>query len=133
MAHILSKAAQSEMRIGLTTPAFGSVEVHTVIHNNDVGLIIGSERGDLRSLLASDLPGITNHLQQQNLRLNQVSFRQQGFASPNDSSSGGNSQARSFIPQPTTSSGSVLEPFPTETVTPPELPVRSGSGLSILA
>ena len=80
MAQIVTKAAQSEMRIDLNTSAFGSVEVRAVVHANDVGVLIGSEKGDLRSLLASDLPGITNVLQQHELRLHDVSFHQHGFS-----------------------------------------------------
>lgn len=96
MAQMVSRAEQSEMRIGMNTTAFGSVEVRTVVHANDVGVLIGSEKGDLRSLLANEIPGIANSLQQQNLRLNQVNFHQ-GFASSNPmSSGGGDSQPRSF-------------------------------------
>ncbi len=97
MAHITNQAAQSEMRIGLTTSAFGNVEVRTVVHASDVGLAIGSEKGDLRSLLANDMPGIANTLQQQNLRLSSVNF-QQGFSFSGNLSGGGESQQRSFAP-----------------------------------
>ena len=79
MAQMVNRAAQSEMRIGMTTSAFGNVEVRTVVHANEVGVLIGSEKGDLRVLLANELPGIANTLQQQDLRLNQVNFHQ-GFA-----------------------------------------------------
>jgi len=95
MAQIVSKAAQSEMRIEMNTAAFGGVEVRTTVHANDVGVVIGSERGDLRSLLSTELPGIAQSLQQQNLRLNQVNFHQ-SFAFSNNLSSGGDSQPRSF-------------------------------------
>jgi len=95
MAQIVSKTAQSEMRIEMNTTAFGGVEVRTTVHANDVGVVIGSERGDLRSLLSTELPGIAQSLQQQNLRLNQVNFHQ-SFAFSNNLSSGTNSQPRSF-------------------------------------
>ncbi len=74
VAQILNRATQAEMKIGMNTSAFGSVEVRAVVHATDVGVVIGSERGDLHSLLTNDLPGIANLLQQQNLRLSQVSF-----------------------------------------------------------
>ena len=98
MAQMVTKAAQSEMRIELNTAAFGGVEVRTIVHANDVGVVIGSERGDLRSLLATELPGIAHNLQQQDLRLNQVNFHQSFAFSNNQSAgnSGGNPQARSF-------------------------------------
>ena len=88
------------MRIGLNTAAFGNVEVRTVVHANEVGILIGSEKGDLRSLLSNELPNIANTLQQQNLRLSQVSFHQQGFAFSSQTSSGSHSQQHSFASSP---------------------------------
>lgn len=81
----------------MNTSAFGNVEVRTVVHASDVGLVIGSEKGDLRTLLANDMPAITNALQQQNVRLNSVNFMQ-GLAFSNNASGGGDSQQRSFVP-----------------------------------
>lgn len=132
MAQVISKAAQEEMRIGLSTSAFGSVEVRTVIHASDVGMVIGSEKGDLRSLLATEIPGITSTLQQQNLRLAQVSFQPTGFAFSRDSS-GGNSQPRHFTGRPDSGSGAPVEPACADPVSIPESPMISGGRLSILA
>jgi hypothetical protein len=99
LAQLTSRPELSEMRIGLSTTAFGGVEVRTVVHANDVGVLIGSEKGDLRALLQNDLPAITNTLQEQNLRLHSVNFMQ-GFAFSNDASSARDqSQQRSFVPQ----------------------------------
>lgn len=103
MAQLVSQAGQSEMRIGMNTSAFGSVEVRTVMRANDVGLVIGSEKGDLRTALANEIPAITNSLQQQNLRLNSVNYMQ-GFAFSNNFSGGGGSQQRSYAPNPAPSS-----------------------------
>lgn len=134
MAQMVSKAAQSEMHIGMNTAAFGNVEVHTVVHANEVGVLIGSEKGDLRSMLANDIPGIANTLQQQNLRLSQVTFHQQGFAFSNQMSSGGDSQSRYFAARTMaantlageTSSGELAE-------VAPALSAADLGGLSILA
>jgi len=98
IAQMVSRAENSEMRIGMNTSAFGSVEVRTVVHASDVGMTIGSEKGDLRGLLANDLPTITNTLQQQNLRLTGVNFTQGFASSSNSSGGGGNAQQRSFAP-----------------------------------
>ena len=97
MAQMVNRVGQSEMRIGMNTTAFGAVDVRTVVHASDVGLVIGSEKGDLRTLMANDMPGITSSLQQQNLRLNSVSYMQ-GFAFSNNFSGGGGSEQRSFVP-----------------------------------
>ncbi len=133
MAQMVSRAAQSEMRIGLTTSAFGNVEVRAQIRAYDVGLAIGSERGDLRSLLANELPGVANRLQEQSLRLSQVNFHETSAFS-GGSSSGGNPQRRFF-----TQAAPVSSPV-TET-TPETLPATGTTsssssrhaGLSVLA
>jgi hypothetical protein len=98
-AQMVTTAAQSEMRIGMNTANFGSIEVRAVVHAGDVGVSIGSEKGDLRSALATEIPGIANALEQQNLRLAPVSFQQHGFAFSSNLSSGGDSQSRSFSPR----------------------------------
>lgn len=134
MAQMVNKAAQSEMRIGMNTSAFGNVEVRTLVHANDVGVVIGSEKGDLRALLANELPGIANALQQQNLRLNQVNFHQQGFAFSNQMSSGSDSQPRSFASQPMAPTRPAAEVSGAESSEPAEpTSTTRGHGLSILA
>lgn len=133
-AQMANKAGQAEMRIGLNTAEFGSVEVRTSVHASDVGVQIGSEKGDLRSLLAPELPSIANTLQQQDLRLAQVSFHQQGFAfGGNSSFSGGDSQSRSFASRPH-AAASFSDSSVGESVHTSE-PVMSprGTGISILA
>jgi hypothetical protein len=122
------------MRIGLNTSAFGSVEVRTVVRANDVGVLIGSERGDLRSLLANELPGIAQSLQQQNLRLNQVNFHQ-SFAFSNNLTSGGDAHSRSFAPKPANFATLPAETRDGESSEPAEFPVvrQSNGSFSILA
>ncbi len=136
MAQMVSKAAQSEMHIGLNTSAFGNVEVHTIVRANEVGVLIGSEKGDLRSMLANDIPGIANTLQQQNLRLNQVNFHQPGFAFSNQMSSGGDSQSRYFAarhPATTNSPAAEISGVEPVEVVAPIMPVADFGGLSVLA
>ena len=131
-AQILNKAAHSEMRIGLNTSAFGNVEVRTVVRSSDVGIHIGSEKGDLRSLLSNDIPTIANALQRQDLHLTQVSFHQQGFAFSSDASAGGHAQARSFALKTHSFNDQITEqPIPEPA--PEARPSTSRGGLNILA
>jgi hypothetical protein len=134
MAQMVSRVGQAEMRIGVNTTAFGSVEVRTVVHASDVGLTIGSEKGDLRGLLGNEMPALTNSLQQQNLRLSNVSFMQ-GFASSGNGSGGGDSQQRYSAP-----ASAAFNPAPPEAALddsmdtlPPGVFSGGSSGLSILA
>ncbi len=134
MAQIVNKATQAEMRVGLNTSAFGNVEVRTVVHASEVGLVIGSERGDLRTLLGNEIPGIANTLQQQNLRLNEVNFHQ-GFTFSGNLSSGSDSQPRSFTPPPVPAHSPVAETRGDNSTDPvvAEASIRRHTGLNILA
>jgi flagellar hook-length control protein FliK len=133
VAQLVNRMGQSEMRIGMNTSAFGTVEVRTVVHANDVGLVIGSEKGDLRTLLSNDMPAITSTLQQQNLRLNSVNFMQ-GFAFSNNASGGGDSQQRSFVPMRTAENSRLSEATASDAMEPVTVGAFSGAGsLSILA
>jgi flagellar hook-length control protein FliK len=133
MAQMVTNASQSEMRIGMNTPAFGSVEVRTVVHASDVNLSVGSEKGDLHSFLSNELPTIANSLQQQNLRLAQVSFHQGSGLSGNSYSGGGSQQQRPN--SPAYSSGGVSNEQSFEASSEPSKSYSPGSGssLSILA
>jgi hypothetical protein len=62
------------MRVGIRTEAFGSIQVHTVVHNSEVGLSLGSERGDLRTFFANELPALENNLRQHELHFESVRF-----------------------------------------------------------
>jgi hypothetical protein len=136
VAQLVNRMGQSEMRVGMNTSAFGNVEVRTVAHAGDVGLMIGSEKGDLRGLLANDMPAIANSLQQQNLRLSSVNFTQGfGFASNSSNSGGGDAQQRSFVPTPAAANFAAAEATPedsSEFVSIAEFGGASNS-LSILA
>lgn len=131
-AQIVNRAGQSEMRIGLNTTAFGSVEVRTVVRTSDVGLVIGSEKGDLHTLLANDMPAITNSLQQQNLRLNSINFMQGFTSGSGGSGSGSFSQQRSFVPA-TSLADSPARDNSAEDSSGNQSELYGGSNLSILA
>jgi hypothetical protein len=134
MAQMVTHASQSEMHIGLNTSAFGAVDVHTVVHASEVGLTVGSEKGDLHSLLSNELPTIANSLQQQSMRLTQVSFHQGSGLSGNSSSGGGYQQQR-FTSSPAQATSSSSSPDTTEIPTAPDYgnTLGRGAGLSILA
>jgi hypothetical protein len=134
MAQMVNRVGQAEMRIGVNTTAFGSVEVRTVVHASDVGLTIGSEKGDLRGLLSNEMPALTNSLQQQNLRLSNVSFMQ-GFASSGNGSGAGDSQQRYFAPAPAASDSMASDIAGDDSMEalPPMVFSGGSSGLSILA
>jgi hypothetical protein len=95
VARLVAGVAQSEMHIGLRTQAFGSVEIHTVVRDSQVGLAVGSERGDLRTLLAVEVSGLQTAFRQQNLRFDNIHFLETGTGTTAGFSGGADSQGRS--------------------------------------
>lgn len=101
-AHIVESPGQSEMHIGLRTEAFGSVEIHTVVRDSQLGLAVGSERGDLKNLLSADVPGLQMVFRQQDLRFDHIRFLGPGQqAGMNFSSGRDSSPGRSYVVKPT--------------------------------
>jgi hypothetical protein len=121
------------MRIGLHTTAFGSVEVHAVVRDSQVGLAIGSERGDLRHLLSTEFPAIQGRLQREDLRLDSVRFFDQGPSFGAGLASGGQPRSQQFAyPHISRAAGLVDDAsldFPAET----EFPQNPTPGLNVRA
>lgn len=108
-ARMVNGALQSEMHIGLRTQAFGNVEVHTVVHENQLGLTLGSERGNLRGLLNSEVPSLQTAFRQQDLRLETIRFLEGSGTTGSALSGGGDQQARSFSQSSTAPQSTVAD------------------------
>lgn len=132
-ARMLEKVAQSEMHIGLRTAAFGSVEVHTVIRQAQVDIAIGSEKGDLRTWLTSEMPVLEASLRQHHLKLEDVRLLETCFSNPMGFSAGADSHPRSFHP-PTSSRHEAFTLDETTELTPSvDTPGKTNQGLSVHA
>jgi hypothetical protein len=104
-ARLVAGVAQSEMHIGLRTQAFGSVDVRTVVRDSQVGLTVGSERGDLRTLLAPEVSGLQTTFRQQDLHFDSIHFLETNSGTTSGFSGGADSQARSPSQQHPSSAG----------------------------
>jgi hypothetical protein len=71
-ARILQNSNQSEMHVGLRTESFGNIQVHTTIADKQVDVALGSERGDLKGLMNSELPALQSALHDHDFRLQQL-------------------------------------------------------------
>ena len=95
-ARLVDRLGHAEMHLGMRTETFGSVQVHTVIRDSQVGLTIGSERGDLKTYLAAEVPGLESNLRQHDLHFSDVRFLANSFSSAGNQSGSGGSQSQSF-------------------------------------
>lgn len=130
-ARLMARPEQAEMRIALQTGTFGNVEVHAVVRESQVGLAIGSERGDLHRMLANEVPGLAGRLQQHDLHLDAVKFLDQGM-SFNAGSDGNHSRPRAF------SSPRAFAPSSSHSREPTRVPEQEGpaetrTGLNVRA
>jgi len=125
VARLVAGVAQSEMHIGLRTQAFGSVEVHTVVRDSQVGLTVGSERGDLRSLLAPEVSGLQTSFRQQDLRFDNIHFLETSAGTTAGFSGGADSHSRSSSQQHASTEG--LFTIQNTQQDPAELDVGAGS------
>jgi hypothetical protein len=74
MARLVNGITQSEMHIGLRTQAFGNVELHTVVRDSQLGLVVGSEKGNLRNFLNAEMPTLQAGLGQHDIRFDGIRF-----------------------------------------------------------
>jgi hypothetical protein len=96
-ARIVDRLGQAEMHLGVRTESFGSVQVHTVVRNSQVGLTVGSERGDIKAFFAGEVPGLESNLRQYELNFADIRFLG-GPASGLNAQTGGNAHSQSFQP-----------------------------------
>ena len=61
------------MRVGVRTDAFGSVEIHTVVQQSQVGITVHSDR-DIARWFTSEVPGLESGLNSNHLNLTAVNF-----------------------------------------------------------
>ncbi|HEX5433937.1 MAG TPA: flagellar hook-length control protein FliK, partial [Candidatus Angelobacter sp.] len=62
----------------MKTDDFGKVEVRTQLRDSQVGLAVESERGDLKTYLSPEIPGLQTTLHQHSLHLESMDFSHQG-------------------------------------------------------
>jgi hypothetical protein len=124
-ARLVAGVAQSEMHMGLQTQAFGNVELHAVVRDSQVGLTVGSERGDLRTLLAPEVSGLQTTFRQQDLRFDNIRFLETNTGTTAGFSGGSDSQPRSSSQQHSSPAGVFSIHSPPENSAEPDI----GAGL----
>lgn len=124
-ARLVAGVAQSEMHMGLQTQAFGNVELHAVVRDSQVGLTVGSERGDLRTLLAPEVSGLQTTFRQQDLHFDSIRFLETNSGTTAGFSGGADSQPRSSSQQHSSPAGVFSIHSPPENSAEPDI----GAGL----
>jgi hypothetical protein len=69
----LAAQVNAQMHVGIRSDAFGSVEVHTVVQQSEIGITVHSDR-DIARWFSSEIPGLESGLNNSHLNLTGVSF-----------------------------------------------------------
>jgi hypothetical protein len=99
-ARLVNRSGQEEMHIGLRTPAFGNVEVHTVMRQSEIGVSVGSEKGDLHNFLANEVSSLQANFREHDLTFSNVRFSGSGAMTGNSGEAGGHAQPGNYPSQP---------------------------------
>jgi len=121
------------MHIGLRSTAFGSVEVHTVVRDSQIGLTVGSEKGDLRSFLSPEIPALQSSLGQHALRFDDVRFLAERSNSQSSFSAFADSHSQSGQQQPPSHTARPSSGFTTDRRESTEIAADDVIGLNVHA
>lgn len=96
-ARVLERIGQSEMRLGLNSGNFGSIEVHTSVNQDHVGASIVASHAELRAALVADMPSLEHAIAQHHLTLDSlnVGSRTDTQAGSSGAFSGGHAESQS--------------------------------------
>jgi len=91
-ARVLERMGQAEMRLGLNSKSFGSIELHTIVNQDRVGASIATSHTELRAAMMAEMPSLERAIAQHQLRLDSVNVDSgPGAQTGNSGAFGGNS------------------------------------------
>jgi len=76
-AHHLERMGQTELRVGVTTSAFGNVEVRTAVADNHVAASVVTGHSELRAAMVAEMPSLQQAMEQHHLRLDRFELNAQ--------------------------------------------------------
>ena len=77
-AKLIEHMGESELRLGIRSGEFGSVDIRTSMGRNQVTAEISVERGELGRVLAAELPSLQNRLSEQRIPVANIVVQNQG-------------------------------------------------------
>jgi flagellar hook-length control protein FliK len=73
-ARVLERMGQSEMRLGLNSNNFGSIELHTRVNQDQVGASIATSHTGLRAAMIAEIPSLERAIAQHQLKLDSLNL-----------------------------------------------------------
>ena len=73
-ARVLERMGQTEMRVGVNTAGFGSVELHASVNQDRVGAVVATNHLELRAAMMAEMPSLQKAMEQHHLRLDSMAL-----------------------------------------------------------
>jgi len=133
-AQVLERMGKSEIRLGLNSSNFGSIELHTSVNQDRVGASISTSHAELRTAMIAEMPSLEHAIAQHQMRLDSFQFDSRSGPQAGDSSaSGGNPSGSRSGTQATARISESSEDTAAQEALLPQAWTASHSGLNVHA
>lgn len=93
-ARLLERMGQTEMRVGVNTASFGTVELHATVNQDQVGASIATSHLELHAAMMAEMPSLQRAMEQHHLRLDTFDLDARAGSQGGGSATGNQSQSR---------------------------------------
>ncbi len=121
-ARVLERMGQSEMRLGLNSNTFGSIELHTSVNQDRVGACIATSHTDLRAAMMAEMPSLERAIAQHQLKLDNLNLDARTGTQQNGGGASGNQPGSS---RSSTQSADKTSEFSDDTAVEQTAPLRA--------
>lgn len=134
-AQVLERMGKSEIRLGLNSSSFGSIELHASVNQDRVGAAIATSHAELRTAMMAEMPSLEHAIAQHQMRLDSLQLDSRSGSQTGDSSPSGGNQSgpRGGTLATTRSSESSEDTAAEETSLPAAWTAPYSSGLNVHA
>ena len=89
-ARVLEHMGQTEMRVGVNTASFGTVELHATVNQDQIGASITTTHLELHAAMMAEMPSLQRAMEQHHLRLDSFDLNAHPGSQHSGSSASGN-------------------------------------------
>lgn len=91
-ARLVNGAGAGEMRVGVNSAAFGSIELQTHVNQDHVSASISTGHGELHAAMVAEMPSLERAMGQHHLQLDQMDLNARSGAQQQSSGEGGHAR-----------------------------------------
>jgi flagellar hook-length control protein FliK len=133
-AQVLERMGKAEIRLGLNSSNFGSIELHTSVNQERVGATISTSHAELRTAMIAEMPSLEHAIAQHQMRLDSFQFDSRSGSQGGDTgASGGNQSGSRGGTQSANRISELKEDSAAQEVPLPQAWTASHSGLNVHA